>query len=252
MELENARILITGGARGLGRQFVLDLAERKARVGLCATSEEGLRSVREDFERRGLDVFTCRADVSDEEQVRELFARFVEHYGGLDAVVNNAGITRDALLVKKKDGNVQVMPREYWQSVIDVNLTGVFLCGREAARILVDQGTGGVIVSISSVNRHGSLGQTNYSAAKAGVVAMTVTWAKELARHGIRVAALAPGYIETEMTGMIREDVRKKIESAIPLGRFGTVQEVSHALRFILENDYVSGRTIDVDGGMRV
>jgi 3-oxoacyl-[acyl-carrier protein] reductase len=109
-----------------------------------------------------------------------------------------------------------------------------------------------VIISISSVNRHGSIGQTNYTASKAGVAGMTVTWAKELARYGIRVLALAPGYILTEMTGGMREDVKEKIEAVIPLRRFGTVQEVSHALRFLLENGYLTGRIIEVDGGMRI
>lgn len=252
MKLKNARILITGGARGLGRQFALDLAHTGAKVGLCATSPEGLKAVQEDFQAKGLDVWTCQSDVSKEEEVKSLFEGFIDHYGGLEAVVNNAGITRDALLVKRREDQTRVMPLEYWQKVIDVNLTGVFLCGREAARIMVESGKGGVVVSISSINRHGSLGQTNYSASKAGVVAMTVVWAKELSRHGIRVVALSPGYIETEMTGAIREDVKKKIEATIPLGRFGSVQEVSHALRFVLENDYLTGRVIEVDGGLRI
>jgi 3-oxoacyl-[acyl-carrier protein] reductase len=252
MEIRDARILVTGGARGLGRQFALDLASAGARVGVCATSPEGLSSVREEFESQGLEVWTCQSDVSDEVQVRDLFGGYVRQHGRLDAVVNNAGLTRDALLVKRKGDGFQVMPLDFWQKVIDVNLTGAFLCGREAARIMVSQGGGGVIVSISSINRHGSLGQTNYTASKAGVAAMTVVWAKELARYGIRVAALAPGYTETEMTQAIREDVRKKIEASIPLGRMGTAGEMSHALRFILENEYVTGRVIEVDGGLRI
>ena len=252
MKIDGAKILITGGARGLGRQFALELARSGARVGLCAVSAEGLAAVRKDFEEQGLDVWTCETDVAEEDHVARLFGEFAEHFGGLDAVVNNAGITRDALLVKRQDGQLRVMPFEYWQKVIDVNLTGVFLCGREAARLMAQQAAGGVIVSISSVNRHGSLGQTNYSASKAGVAAMTVVWAKELARYGIRVVALAPGYIETEMTGTIREEVRKKIEAVIPLGRFGGAEEVTHALKFVLENEYVTGRVIEVDGGLRI
>jgi 3-oxoacyl-[acyl-carrier protein] reductase len=252
MEIKNARILITGGARGLGKEFALDLARRGARVGVCAVSQEGLESIRAESKAEGLELLACKADVSKEEEVKKLFAGFLDKHGGLDAVVNNAGITRDALLVKRKDGETKVMPLDYWQRVIDVNLTGVFLCGREAARILVEQESKGVIISISSVNRHGSIGQTNYTASKAGVAGMTVTWAKELARYGIRVLALAPGYILTEMTGGMREDVKKKIEAVIPLRRFGTVQEVSHALRFLLENGYLTGRIIEVDGGMRI
>ncbi|GAB4280943.1 MAG: hypothetical protein Kow0092_36470 [Deferrisomatales bacterium] len=127
-----------------------------------------------------------------------------------------------------------------------------FLCGREAAYHMVQQEGGGVIVSISSVCRHGNLGQTNYAASKAGLAAMTVVWAKELSRYGIRVAAIAPGSVSTEMTGSIRPDVREKIEGAIPLGRMGETDESSHALRFVLENRYVTGRVIEVDGGLRI
>ena len=252
MKIEGSRVLVTGGARGLGRRFALDLARAGARVGVCGTNRERLEALKEDAGREGLDIWTHRADVSSEEQVRDLFARFVDRFGGLEAVVNNAGITRDALFVKKKDDRVAVMPSEYWHRVIDVNLTGVFLCGREAARIMVERGTPGVIVSISSVNRAGAIGQTNYSATKAGIVAMTVVWAKELSRYGIRVVALAPGYVETDMTAAMREDVRRKIEAMIPLGRLAKPEEISHALRFVLENDYVHGRVIEVDGGLRV
>ncbi|GAB6063818.1 SDR family NAD(P)-dependent oxidoreductase [Deferrisoma palaeochoriense] len=252
MKIEGSRILITGGARGLGRRFALDLAQAGARVGVCATSEERLRAFAEEARAQGLEIWTHRADVASESDVVELFDAFVGHFGGIDVLVANAGITRDALVVKKKDGTVQTMPTAYWREVLDVNLTGVFLCGREAAKRMVEQGTGGVIVPISSVNRAGAIGQTNYSATKAGLDAMTVVWAKELVRYGIRVAALAPGYVATDMTAQMREDVLKKIEAMIPLGRLARPEEISHALKFILENDYVHGRVIEVDGGLRI
>lgn len=184
--------------------------------------------------------------------MERLFEDFCAAHGRIDAVVSNAGITRDAMLVRQRNGSLEKMPLDCWQKVIDVNLTGVFLCGREAAYHMVRQGTPGVIVCISSVCRQGNIGQTNYSAAKSGLAAMTVVWAKELARHGIREAALAPGYPTTEMTSGLREEVRQKIEKAIPAGRMGQTGEVSHALRFVLENDYVTGRVIEVDGGMRL
>jgi len=252
MRIEGSRILITGGARGLGRRFALDLARAGARVGVCATNEERLARLAEEARQEGVEIWTHRADVASEAEVQGLFDRFVERFEGIDALVANAGITRDALFVKKKDGAVQTMPTAYWNEVVDVNLTGVFLCGREAAKRMAEQGTGGVIVSISSVNRSGAIGQTNYSATKAGIDAMTVVWAKELARYGIRVAALAPGYVATDMTAQMREDVRRKIEAMIPLGRMARPEEISHALRFILENDYVHGRVIEVDGGLRI
>jgi 3-oxoacyl-[acyl-carrier protein] reductase len=252
MKLQDASILITGGTRGLGRQFSLDLAQAGARVGVCGTRADSLARLRHDFEELGLRVWTQEADVSDEGEVERLFEDFCAAHGRIDAVVNNAGITRDALLVRQRNGALEKMALECWQKVIDVNLTGVFLCGREAAFHMVRQGTPGVIVCISSICRNGNVGQTNYSAAKSGLAAMTVVWAKELARHGIRVAALAPGYLSTEMTEELRDDVRQKIEKAIPAGRMGQTGEVSHALRFVLENDYVTGRVIEVDGGMRL
>jgi 3-oxoacyl-[acyl-carrier protein] reductase len=252
MHLHDARVLVTGAARGLGRRFVLDLIAAGAKVGACDMDSLGLEELRAQVEASGAKIWTTTADVSREADVERLFADFAAGHGGIDAVVNNAGITRDALLVKVKEGNVERMSLQAWQQVIDVNLTGVFLCAREAATHMVRQGDGGVIVSISSISRGGNVGQTNYTASKAGVAAMTVTWAKELARYGIRVAAVAPGYIATEMTEAMREDIRERIVKQIPLGRMGSMEEISHAVRFILENDYVSGRTIEVDGALRV
>lgn len=252
MQLQDARVLVTGGARGLGRRFVLDLVAAGARVGTCDMDALGLDELRAQAEAGGVRIWTTTADVSKESDVERLFADFVAAHGGIDAVVNNAGITRDALLIKVKEGAVERMSLQAWQQVIDVNLTGVFLCAREAATHMVQQGNGGVILSISSISRSGNVGQTNYTASKAGVAAMTVTWAKELARYGIRVAAIAPGYIATEMTEAMREDIRERIVKQIPLGRMGTMEEISHAVRFVLENDYVSGRTIEVDGALRI
>jgi 3-oxoacyl-[acyl-carrier protein] reductase len=252
MQVSGARVLVTGGARGLGRRFVLDLAAAGARVGACDMNAAGLDEVREQAAAQGLEVWATTANVAVEAEVERLFADFAAAFGGIDVVVNNAGITRDALLIKVKDGSVQRMSLEAWQQVIDVNLTAVFLCAREAATHMVRQGTGGVIVSLSSISRGGNVGQINYTASKAGVAAMTVTLAKELARYGIRAAAIAPGYVSTEMTEAIREDVRERIVGQIPLGRMASMEEISHALRFVLENDYVSGRVIEVDGAGRM
>lgn len=251
MDIAGTRVLITGGARGLGRRFALDLAASGARVGVCDMDEVGLAELAAGALEAGREIWTAPCNVADETQVEQLFAGFVEHLGGIDAVVNNAGITRDALLVKEKAGVVTRMSLTEWQQVIDVNLTGVFLCAREAATHMMRQGTGGVIVSISSISRHGTPGQSNYTASKAGVAAMTVVFAKELARYGIRAAAIAPGYVSTEMTEAIRDELKQKIVAQIPWGRMAQVAEISHALRFILENDYVNGRVIEVDGGLR-
>jgi 3-oxoacyl-[acyl-carrier protein] reductase len=252
VKIAGARILVTGGGRGLGRRFALDLAAAGARVGVCDLDEAGLADLEREATADGLSVWTQQADVSDEASVERLFAGFTSERGGIDAVVNNAGLNRDGFLIKKAGETFERFPLSRWQAVIDVDLTGVFLCAREAAFHMASQGTGGVIVSISSLSWMGNVGQTNYSAAKAGVVAMTRTWAMELARYGIRAVAVAPGLTATEMAMSMPEDARERLTSAIPLRRMAEPAEVSHAVRFALENDYVNGRVIPVDGGLRL
>ncbi len=252
MQIAGARILITGAGRGLGRTFALDLARAGARVGACDVAPDGLAELRELAGAEGLDVWTQTADVAGEASVEALFAAFVAHAGGIDAVVNNAGLNRDGFLVRKKGDEVEKLSLAKWQAVIDVDLTGVFLCSREAAWHMVKQGTGGVIVSISSLSWLGNLGQTNYSAAKAGVVGMTRTWGMELARYGIRAVAIAPGLTATEMAQAMPEEARKALTDAIPLRRMGEPAEIALAVRFALENDFVNGRVIPVDGGLRL
>jgi len=250
--IAGARILITGGGRGLGRTFALDLAAAGAHVGVCDVDSAALADLERDAAQRGLAVWTHPADVSDEASIEHLFAAFVAQAGGIDAVVNNAGLNRDGLLVRKSGDSVERFPLAKWQAVIDVDLTGVFLCAREAAYHMVRQGSGGVIVSISSLSWMGNVGQTNYSAAKAGVVAMTRTWGMELARYGIRAVAVAPGLTATEMALAMPEEARRKLTESIPLRRMAEPGEVSHAVRFALENDFVNGRVIPVDGGLRL
>jgi len=165
--------------------------------------------------------------------------------------VNNAGITRDGRLVKLKDGEISRMPLADFERVLAVNLKGAFLCTREAAAIMARQ-RGGVIVSISSVSRAGNFGQTNYSAAKAGIDAMTVTWSKELARYKIRVAAVAPGFTRTEMVAAMNPSVLEKALAQVPLRRLGEAREISSAVRFIVENDFLTGRVLEIDGGLRI
>jgi 3-oxoacyl-[acyl-carrier protein] reductase len=168
-------------------------------------------------------------------------------------LVNNAGIIKDGLLVKAKDGAiVGKMGLAQWQAVMDVNLTGVFLCGREAAERMIKLGNGGVIVNISSISRAGNMGQTNYSATKAGVVAMAVVWARELARYGIRTGAIAPGFIKTDILSGMPPDVLEKVTAPVPLKRLGLPEEIARTAVFIAENDYFTGRCIDVDGGLRL
>jgi 3-oxoacyl-[acyl-carrier protein] reductase len=168
-------------------------------------------------------------------------------------MVNNAGIIKDSLLIKAKNGAVTgKMGLEQWQAVIDVNLTGVFLCGREAAERMIKLGNGGLIINISSISKCGNAGQTNYSAAKAGVTAMAVVWAKELARFGIRAASIAPGFTRTDLLAGMPPEMLEKVTAPIPMKRLALPEEIAHAAVFIAENDYFTGQAIDVDGGLRL
>ncbi|WP_313304271.1 SDR family oxidoreductase, partial [Stutzerimonas balearica] len=191
-------------------------------------------------------------NVASEEQVEAMVAQVVNDFGALHGLVNNAGILRDGLLLKVKDGQVSKMSLAQWQAVIDVNLTGVFLCTREVAAKMVELKCEGAIVNISSISRAGNMGQTNYSAAKAGVASATVVWAKELARYGIRVAGVAPGFIETEMVASMKPEALEKMTAGIPLRRMGKPLEIAQAVAFIFENDYYSGRILELDGGLRL
>ena len=253
MELQNKTIVITGAARGLGAAMARRLAPHHATLALVDLTADSLADAAAACRQLGAEVKTYGANVAREDDVVRLFDQIVRDCGGVDALVNNAGITRDALLVKFQDGKLAAkMSIEHWQSVIDVNLTGVFLCGREAAQRMVEGGRKGCIINISSISRAGNMGQTNYSAAKAGVAAMAVTWAKELSRYGIRAAAVAPGFINTEMVSGMKPEAREKLVSGIPLKRMGEPDEIAHTVEFILRNDYVSGRVFEIDGALRL
>ncbi|HJL66685.1 MAG TPA: SDR family oxidoreductase [Arenicellales bacterium] len=252
MDIENKVIVITGAAQGLGKTFANDLAARKARLALADINMEQLEQVRGACEEAGIEARAYELNVADEPAVEKLFEQVVVDFGTVDVLINNAGITRDGLMARKKDEEIKKMSLANWQAVIDVNLTGTFLCGREFFVKLLEQKKPGVCVNISSISRSGNLGQSNYTATKAGVAEMTVTWAKEMARHGIRVGAIAPGYINTEMVAAIREDVKQKIIEQIPIRRLGDPSEISHSVFYILENDYFTGRVIECDGGLRI
>ncbi|MFA6567386.1 MAG: SDR family oxidoreductase [Victivallales bacterium] len=248
MEIKNKRCLVTGAGRGLGRQMAMDLLRSGASVHACDISAAALGSLKEATHDLPVTFHAC--DIADEAAVEAMFTE-ISGSGGLDVLINNAGITRDGLLLKVKDGDVRTMPLQDFKAVVDVNLVGVFLCGRGAAALMA-KGNGGVIINISSVSRAGNFGQTNYSAAKAGVDAMTVTWSKELARYKIRCAAIAPGYINTEMVAAIKPEVLEKITAQIPLRRLGEMSEISRTALFIIENDFVNGRVLEIDGGLRI
>jgi 3-oxoacyl-[acyl-carrier protein] reductase len=247
MELTDKNVIVTGGARGMGKKFATDLKNFGARPHVIDVLQENLDALRNETGIAGQVV-----DVSKEKEVESFFDSYVSENGPPDVLINNAGITADALFVRKKGDEITKFPFSNWEKVINVNLTGVFLCAREAAFHMVRHGVKGVIINISSISRKGNVGQTNYSATKSAVDSMTVTWAKELSRYGIRVGAVAPGYINTEMVAKIKPDVLEKIIQNIPVGRLGEMEEISQAVQFIIRNDFFTGRVLEVDGGMRI
>jgi 3-oxoacyl-[acyl-carrier protein] reductase len=254
MNLENKTIVITGGGQGLGRAMAIHFAKNGANIALIDLNEDLLRETVELVEQNGTSYTRAKyylANVSNEAQVESTFKQIREDFNGIDGLINNAGILRDNMFVKAKNGVVSdKMSLADFQSVIDVNLTGVFLCGREAAVHMIESGSKGVIVNMSSISRGGNMGQTNYAAAKAGVVAMTTTWARELGRHGIRVGAIAPGVTRTPMTDAMKPEMRDRLEKMKPVGRLGEADEIAHTARYIFENEFFTGRVVEIDGGL--
>lgn len=254
MELDNRVIVVTGASRGLGAAIAARLARHGSRLALLDLDADTLADTEESCRRAGAaEVRRYAANVAEESEVVETMSAIAADFGALHGLVNNAGITRDALTLRYQDGElVSQMTLAQWQAVIDVNLTGVFLCGREAAAKMIESGSAGCIVNISSISRHGNMGQANYSASKAGVQALAVVWAKEFARYGIRAAAVAPGFVGTEMVMAMKPKAIEKIAAQIPAGRMGQPDEIARAVEFVFENDYFSGRCIDVDGALRL
>jgi 3-oxoacyl-[acyl-carrier protein] reductase len=253
MDVHGKTILVTGAGRGIGRSLALHFARKGANLALLDTNGEEVADSCVRCTEAGAAARSYVADAANEDSVVGALDQVTADFGRLDGLINNAGIVRDALLVKVKDGLVVgKMTLAQWQAVIDVNLTGVFLCAREAAQRMINLAVGGVIVNVSSISRAGNAGQTNYSAAKAGVAAMTVVWAKELARYGIRVGAVAPGFIRTPMLAGMKPEALAKMTSPIPLGRLGEPEEIAHAVGFIFENDLFTGRCLEVDAGLRM
>jgi 3-oxoacyl-[acyl-carrier protein] reductase len=255
MQLNEMKIIVTGGASGMGRHFSLSLAKGGAAVMACDLNEEGLESLAKEAEGLAGSLTTFKANVASEDEVKALYDASYERLGGVNGLVNNAGIFRDSLLVKKdrNTGDIRQMSLKHWQQVLDVDLTGPFLCTRElASRHLAAGADQAVVVNISSISRHGNMGQGNYSAAKAGLHADTVVWAKELARYGIRVATIAPGFVDTPILQGMREDALNKMLSGVPLRRVGSPDEIYAGVKFIIECGYFTGRCLDIDGGLRL
>ncbi len=243
MRLQGKVAIITGAARGIGRETALLFAAEGAKVVICDLLAEG-EEVAEEIRSRGGEAIFYKLDVTDRESVKRMVNTVTERYGRIDILVNNAGITRDAQFLK--------MTEEDWDKVIAVNLKGVFNVTQAVAPVMVAQGKGKVVNAASVVALYGNFGQTNYVASKAGVIGMTKVWARELGRKGINVNAVAPGFIQTEMTAKVPEKVLQMVRERTPLGRLGTPRDVAYAYLFLAsdESDYVNGAVLSVDGGL--
>lgn len=252
MRLEDTKFIVTGAAQGLGRHYATRLAEAGGQVVAGDVNEAGLTSLVEETKALKGKVHARKFNVADEAEIGAAVDFAHQAMGGLNGLVNNAGILRDGLLVKldRTTSAITKLSRADWQAVIDVNLTGATLMVRDVVAKMAETKTKGVIVNISSIARHGNRGQSNYSAAKSALATNTRTWALEFAPFGIRVGAVAPGMIETPMTAGMKQKAREALVAMVPVGRIGVPEDIWLAVRFVIECDYFNARTIDVDGGL--
>ncbi|KAA9025909.1 3-oxoacyl-[acyl-carrier-protein] reductase [Niallia endozanthoxylica] len=245
MKLAGKKVLVTGASRGIGREIALELARQGADVAVnYAGSEAKALEVVDEIKGMGRDSFAVQCDVSNSDSVANMVKETIERFERLDILVNNAGITKDNLLMRMKESE--------WDDVMNINLKGVFLCTKAVTRQMMKQKSGRIINISSIVGAMGNAGQANYVAAKAGVIGLTKTTAKELAPRGITVNAIAPGFITTEMTDKLSEEIQQEMLKAIPLAQFGEPKDIANAVIFLASDDsrYITGQTIHVNGGM--
>lgn len=235
---------VTGASQGIGRACALALAEGGALVGLAARNEEKLAAVAKEIESKGGQAATFRMDVSNEDEVKTAVKAAIERFGKIEILVNNAGMTKDTLLMRMK--------RADWDSVIQTNLSGAFFTTQAVISSMLKQRWGRIVNITSVFGQTGQIGQANYSASKAGLIGFTMAMAREVASRSITVNAVAPGYIETAMTEGLSADLKAKVNEMIPLGRAGTDMEVANAVRFLASEEagYITGHVLKVNGGM--
>lgn len=245
MLLDGKIALVTGGSRGIGRAIALRLAEEGAKVAInYAGNQTAAEEVKAIIEQHGGTAMIIQTDVSDSTAAAEMVARVHEELGGLDILVNNAGITRDTLLVRMKD--------EDFDAVINTNLKGIYACTKAAAKFMTKQRSGRIVNLSSVVGEIGNIGQTNYAAAKAGVIGFSKSAAKEFAARHVTVNVVAPGFIDTDMTAVLKDSIREKLIEGIPLGALGKPEHVADAVLFLVSDaaSYITGQVLNVDGGM--
>ncbi|RJQ22839.1 MAG: 3-oxoacyl-[acyl-carrier-protein] reductase [Nitrospiraceae bacterium] len=244
MRLEGKKAVITGAAQGIGKSIALGMAREGADICVADVNIENSEKTAQEICALGVKSIAVRLDVSKQDEVAKAFETSVKEFGRIDILVNNAGITRDTVLLRMKE--------EDWDAVININLKGSFLCSKEAVRIMAKQRYGKIISISSVVAFMGNPGQINYSSSKAGLIGLTKTIAKEYASRGIRANAVAPGFIQTAMTDVLTDAVKDEMRKAIPLGEFGTPEDVANAVIFLAsaEADYITGQVIHINGGM--
>jgi len=244
MGLKDKVALITGGARGIGRAIALAFAREGADIAIADVNQEEAEKTAKDIEALGRKSLPILMDVTNYAKVEEALNKILDKFGKVDILVNNAGITKDSLLLRMNEAD--------WDAVINVNLKGTFNCTKAVSKAMIKQHSGKIINIASIIGIIGNAGQANYSASKAGIIALTKTAAKELASRNINVNAVAPGFIQTEMTARLSEDIKQKMKEAIPLNKFGSPDDVAAVCLFLASEaaNYITGQTIVVDGGM--
>jgi 3-oxoacyl-[acyl-carrier protein] reductase len=252
MDIRGSVVVITGGAQGLGFAMAQRFANSGANIALIDANKEQLTTAVNEL-KNVIDgkILGYNANITDEKAVQDVFDNILDDFGKVNVLVNNAGILRDGLMVKAKDGVItDEMSLDQFNAVINVNLSGTYLCGKEAAKAMITSKQEGVIINISSVAKDGNMGQSNYSAAKAGVASLAMVWAKELARYNIRAAAIAPGACYSAMTASMKPEALERLEKMAPVRRLGQDYEIAQTAQFIVENDFYNGKVIAVDGGL--
>jgi len=244
MGLKGKVALITGGAQGIGLTVGEELARKGAHVVLGDVNVEGAEKSAESIKSQGGSASAIQLNVVNSEEVQKSFASISKEFKLIDILVNNAGVTRDGLMVRMKEAD--------WDLVLSINLKGCFLCSQQAAKQMMKQKAGAIVNIASIVGLMGNFGQANYSASKAGMIGLTKTTAREVASRGIRVNAIAPGFIDTDMTRSLEEDIRKKLIEQIPLARLGEAKDIADCTAFLVSDQarYITGQVINVNGGM--
>jgi 3-oxoacyl-[acyl-carrier protein] reductase len=244
MVLKDRVAIVTGGARGIGNEIARLFAKEGCDIALCDVNPEVLASAQKGIEEMSRQCITAVVDVTKADQVESFVQKTLDKFGKIDILVNNAGITKDTLLVRMSEAD--------WDAVLGVNLKGAFNCTKAVAKVMMKQRDGRIVNMASIIGLIGNAGQANYAASKGGLIALTKTVAKELASRNVRVNAIAPGFIQTDMTAKLPDNVKAEMLKHVPMGKMGTVTDVANLALFLASDDssYITGQVITVDGGM--